>query len=381
MKYKDIPIPHINVYKAADSIKSNLIASGIDTIMLFYKTDNSIDLINKDGTDEHRSAYLIWKKNSQVFIQRFNNYAIYEPNGTSRNTTDLFHTIQFYINNRSQIKSEDIQSIGYYRFNRFENNLFQMAMTDNPLTIIDLKIGDDKYHSNFNGIYMGNYNDYASFYEDIDKKLYTWVLLIEKELKSELKGRRWVPTNMKLLDEETKDLRFIELEHKLLDDFLNKKYSELGKSYLFPKNYRGYVSIIYSAQCGNELVDTPNPKINIPNNGVLILRYEYDITADMSYKYDPQKIKFFVGKISEKNEIKFYDYWKIRKKETVVNGDEVAVFIAKSGRKKISQNGELLKFKSKDLFVGTYNELINLQNQNIIENHNIESSITECLKD
>ncbi|UII33857.1 hypothetical protein LVD17_08520 [Fulvivirga ulvae] len=67
---KDIPISHISAYQAADSLREALLSSGIDTVLLFYKTDNSFPagMINEDGTDEHKYAFLLWKSNDNIFI-------------------------------------------------------------------------------------------------------------------------------------------------------------------------------------------------------------------------------------------------------------------------------------------------------------------------
>jgi hypothetical protein len=180
LKKEDFPKRHIHTYAAGDSIKNLLISSGVDTIILYYRTKTGLEIeINKDQTDDSRSCFLLWKKSGNIFIQRVNDFTVYKEQIVSRFWNDPFYLFQFYLNNANEIQNEFIQSKPRYIYDETQTALYRLSRSRQALTILDYKIGDTTRRLFWADLNANSYQNQSNlFYEDLNKRLVTWVLLV-----------------------------------------------------------------------------------------------------------------------------------------------------------------------------------------------------------
>ena len=210
------PIQQFNSYSVADSLINNLTETQTDTILLFYQSSYSRMKDNADGTNDYKVSTIIWKKNDSLFIQKVNNYAIYEPISTWRGSTDLYFLFRFFIENEELLKKEEIQSTKRRSYLSLVENLHELTQSNEQVTIIKFHVGGQTTSWNFPGIGMGDYLDNDKFMEDLNKKLYLLAILLEHVNRENLTGRQWNPKNLKYMPDEEYQKKLDEYEEKLL---------------------------------------------------------------------------------------------------------------------------------------------------------------------
>ncbi len=204
LKREDYPKRHVRSYQAGDSIKKALIGSGIDTVILLHKTRRFAMNPLPDNTDNHRWSFLLWLKNNKLYFQRVNDFAIYEPIKLEAPYYYPYFIFDYYFKFKKNINEDLFQCNSRYTTAHILDSTYLVIMSrdHSDLTILDYKIGSDSIVKVWSDVASINYADNTLFVEDMDKRLYTWILCLEKEYYFALMHKKWQPLNLRFRSQE-----------------------------------------------------------------------------------------------------------------------------------------------------------------------------------
>jgi hypothetical protein len=355
IKKEDYPQAHIEVYRTGDSIKNALVKTGIDNIILYYKSQKDY-LRNEDHTIDKHLCILFWQKDNIIYQQRINDYAVYEA--LQYSTPILNYIFQFYSANANTIDQEHLQSKPIFLFQdkystkkASKDDLYIESESDSPLTILEYKIAGHErwlFWQGLNTSDYGNRNAYGHsleediFYQDLDKKIFTWAMLIERSYRPSLL-LRWKPLNMKFISDEDLEERLKKMEvmyYKYWPSSILYKFQR--QEFLLPKGFKGRVTIIQEVPCGQSLfVKRGKRLLKIGNTGVLRLKEDYIHHSPDFAEPESKKTTFYRG--SQKLPVLQVD-------DKKNSSNEIGLFILGS----TYQEGEV---NFLEFFVGTHKEL------------------------
>ncbi|UII33856.1 hypothetical protein LVD17_08515 [Fulvivirga ulvae] len=194
---------------------------------------------------------------------------------------------------------------------------------------------------------------------DLDKLMYMWILLIEREVKKELKYNDWEPLNLKLIEGAQKEALYKKVEHQFLSSYFNQYYENKEKAIVLPRNYEGMISLIYNVPCGEVIEGDSSIVVNVPSNGVIGFKYGGCIENDIRVVRVgvPPLLHFYNKKIKEDRELLFVNDFR----NETYDDNMWGVYEIDGKEETFSYQEELKSYRRSLLYVGTYEVAIKLR--------------------
>jgi hypothetical protein len=268
-----------NVYHIADSIRQSLVADGVDTLILHYRTRYWHPIKTSDGLYQEKTAFILWVRGRKVSYQWIGSRADHQAKTEYIRESNYGHLFSYYLTNKDSIDNSGIEF--KYQLSYGQNDpIEKKAKEETDYNVFTYQVGPTARTVDWNSDAL-RFESTAADFDRLNTPLYNWVRLVEESFRNAL-DERWTPVNMKEIPykEEKEDFmgameRFADERKRREVEF--KKFHNFDKQeFEIPVSVRGLVTIIQKSDCGERLKIKNNTRlVRIPTSGVLILKENY----------------------------------------------------------------------------------------------------------